>query len=57
MKKIYPGKTLADIFRVAFADRLWLGSMLSLGGFGVCLEKRLLCPAGQGVKVLSVRFW
>eukprot|EP00439_Symbiodinium_sp_Y106_P046882 s2770_g6.t1 len=23
MKKIYPGKTLADIFRVAFADRLF----------------------------------
>ena len=25
MKKLYPGKTLADIFRVAFADRLCLG--------------------------------
>jgi hypothetical protein len=26
MKKLFPGKTLAEIFKVAFADRLPLGT-------------------------------
>ena len=54
MKKIYPGKTLADIFRVAFADRLWLGSILSVGASGVPWNET---ATSFGVQGLGVKSW